>query len=356
MRSKYFVAALAGATLLGAAPAFAGAKIDFGDGKFVTLGGGFRTDFMAVENAAPDGGTSKDFNLESVRLYTGGQVSDLISFEFNTELKDEDVHILDAVAKFSFSDTFNVWAGRFLPPSDRSNLDGPYYLGTWEFPIAQAFPAIFAGRDNGVAVWGQTGGGKFKYQAGVFEGCRACAANTSDSFLYAGRVVYNFWDPEPGYYNSSDYYGSKDILALGATAQYQSDVTGTAIDQGSWFGWNVDLLMQKKLMGGGVVTVEGSYYGYDADKAPTTLADGDGWFALASYLFPKKVGVGMFQPTIRYEEYDPAGSSLKTKKWEGGINYIIDGHNARMALHYVNVDPGLGGSISSVVLGLQLQL
>src|SRR5690349_24201303 len=36
-----------------------------------------------------------------------------------------------AVAQFSFSDKFNIWAGRFLPPSDRANLYGPYYSNHW---------------------------------------------------------------------------------------------------------------------------------------------------------------------------------------------------------------------------------
>ena len=72
-------------------------------------------------------------------------------------------------AKFEFNNYVNVWAGRLLPPSDRANLSGPYYLNTWAFPvIAQRYPAIFAGRDNGVVGFGQVGGSRFKYAAGVF--------------------------------------------------------------------------------------------------------------------------------------------------------------------------------------------
>ena len=42
-----------------------------------------------------------------------------------------------------------MWAGRFLPPSDRFNLDGPYFLNAYNFPIVQAYPALENGRDNG---------------------------------------------------------------------------------------------------------------------------------------------------------------------------------------------------------------
>ena len=56
---------------------------------------------------------------------------------------------------------FDLWVGRQLPPSDRSNLDGPYYLNAaWSFPIVQSFGnlGISAGRDDGVAIHGDVQG------------------------------------------------------------------------------------------------------------------------------------------------------------------------------------------------------
>ncbi len=41
------------------------------------------------------------------------------------------MEVLDAIARFEFSDELNIWAGRFLPPSDRANLHGPYYANEW---------------------------------------------------------------------------------------------------------------------------------------------------------------------------------------------------------------------------------
>ncbi len=362
MRTALLGAALLGSTMLAAAPANAGAKVEFGENQWVSLGGGMRTAIRLTEDGAPDGSNGVDADLESARLYVNGQIHENISFEFNTELDgSDDLHVLDAVAKLSFSETFNVWAGRFLPPSDRANLDGPYYLGIYHFPSVQGYPAKFAGRDNGIAIWGQTAGGQFKYQIGAFEGCQESTgcntgANDGDSFLYSGRVVYNFWDPEPGYYNSSDYYGSKDVLALGLTAMYQEDATGTALAPGDYFAWNIDALMQKKLSGGGVATLEGAYYDYDTDGGITPLMSGQGFFALASYLLPQTVGIGQIQPVIRYENMNRDDGVADSEVWEGGINYIISGHNARVALHYRLVDIEGAGSTGQFVLGLQLQL
>jgi len=176
-----------GALLATETQASATFKID--DTKWVSLGAGLRTSFSSIEDDTASGDNSKDFMLDSIRLYVNGQIHQYIKFTFNTERQEtgdgsEDIRTLDAIARFEFNDYANIWAGRLLPPSDRSNLDGPYYLSTWDFPLVQAYPAIYAGRDDGVAFWGQTGGGKFKYQIGAFQGCAdgaPCDIGANDS-------------------------------------------------------------------------------------------------------------------------------------------------------------------------------
>ena len=78
----------------------------------------------------PDDEDATDaFLLNSARLYLSGPVTRTIQFMFNTEYTGagNDIEVLDAVARLEFSPKFNVWFGRFLPPSDRANLHGPYY-------------------------------------------------------------------------------------------------------------------------------------------------------------------------------------------------------------------------------------
>ena len=63
--------------------------------------------------------------------------------------------MLDAYGQLEFSESFNIWAGRLLPPSDRANLAGSYYANAWQFPgVVSQYPQIFAGRDTGVTVIG----------------------------------------------------------------------------------------------------------------------------------------------------------------------------------------------------------
>jgi hypothetical protein len=358
MKREWSVLGLGVAALfLAASEAGAGATIKIDDTRWISVGAGLRTSFRAVEDGADNGKDySNDFELESIRLYLGGQVHKNIKFTFNTERQsDGDIRVLDGIVQFEFSDLFNIWAGRFLPPSDRSNLSGPYYLGTFDFPMVQAYPAIFAGRDDGAAVWGQVGKGQFKYQLGAFQG-RDGGSNDSDNLLYAGRLTLNLWELEGGYYNSSTYHGTKDVLAIGLVTQFQKDGAGSVIHKGDFLGWNVDFLMEKKVAGGGAVTLEGAYYDYDLDDVvDPSLVQGNGWFGLVGYLIPSQIGWGRFQPHVRYQKFHLDFSPDK-RRYDVGVNYVIDGHNARASVIYFNENRPGKDSRSGVLIGFQLQL
>ena len=346
----------------------AGAKIDIDDTRWVSVGAGIRTSFTSVEDGSPSGDErSSDFFLESTRLYLNAQLHEFIKLEFNTEIDepldfsdddDVDIRVLDAIVKFEYNDYVNVWAGRHLPPSDRANLDGPYYLNAWTFPIVQAYPAIFAGRDEGVLCHGQTGGGVFHYAFGVYDGIDGSSTpNQDDELLYAARFSYSFLDPEPGYYTTSSYFGAKDVLTLGVAMQSQDDATGVMGDPGDFFGWNIDLLAEKKVFGTGAVSLEGAYYDYDHDdKAPFFGYQGDGYFVLVSFLAPQTLGIGQLQPHFRYQEVDDDNAADRDQ-WEAGLGYIIDGQNAKVVLTYGETDVKDGGPTSDfVILGAQLQI
>lgn len=184
----------------------------------VSVGAGLRTSFANTDFDTSDEDIS-DFNIDSVRLYVNGSVMEHINFTFNTEYQQDangsdDVTVLDAIARFEFSDQFNIWAGRFLPPSDRSNLYGPYYANHWGVyrdGVQDGYPFQTTGRDDGIAYWGQFG--KIKVSTGAFD---VPSTTGSSDILYAGRVQIDLWDPEPGYYLNGTYYGEKDILAIPA--------------------------------------------------------------------------------------------------------------------------------------------
>ncbi len=366
-RSRALMGTVGVVAMCAVAPsATAGATVKIDDVKSVTVGAGLRTSYNSFEDAAPSGNeNSSDFQLDSIRLYMGATLTDKIKLEFNTERQsDSSLRVLDAIAKFEYSEMFNVWAGRFLPPSDRANLSGPYYQNAWNFPAAQAYPAIFAGRDDGVAVWGSTGGGQFKYQVGAFEGVQGeGTGNQDDKLLFAARVVANFLDPEPGYYNSSTYYGDKSILAVGLTYQTQGDAAGAPDDgetggrqSGDFTGYSVDALYEMPIADAGTVSVEGAYYDYDWDDlAPAQGYQGKGYFVLASYLFQSFDDNGRIQPMVRVQKVDvDNGGEVDIKEF--GLNYIMRGHDIRLSFVYGNADVESVGDNNFFQFGLQLQI
>ncbi|MGA2716694.1 MAG: hypothetical protein ABSG41_26695 [Bryobacteraceae bacterium] len=145
------------------------AQIDLGP---ITVGGGIQTSYAHTE---PDGGKSLDqFELNHARLYVNGAVTDTIKFMFNTDYDSvtNKIGVLDAVAQISLSPMFNIWAGRFLDPSDRANLYGPFYSHEW-LPftdgVQDGYTFVYQGRDNGVMYWGDFGK-KLKVLVGAFDG------------------------------------------------------------------------------------------------------------------------------------------------------------------------------------------
>jgi hypothetical protein len=215
----------------------------------------------------------------------------------------------------------------------------------YDYPgLVSRYPAIFAGRDNGVLVNGQTGGGVFKYAGGIYEGAEN-VPGAADTLLYATRLVYNFLDPEPGYYNNGTYYGDKNLLAIGFAAQHQGDVVLVNGAPEAFTGLNADLLFETKLPDGGVVTVEAGAYHYDMAGAP---GDGNAYLGSIAYMFGRKSGLGAFQPMVRYQDFE-GESTLDV-----GVNYIIRGHNARLSATYTRSGPESFKS-HNFTLGLQVQ-
>ena len=340
------------------------------DKRWFKIGLGLRTSY-GVDVTEPG------MSLDNMRLYTLAKVTKDIVVEFNTELtngnsnasfdSDQAIRVLDAIAEISLPGDFTLWAGRFLPPSDRFNLDGPYFLNAYNFPMVQAYPALENGRDNGVAIMKEYGGGKFKWSYGMFEG-RTSDTNSGtnpdlgDNSLHAFRATYNFWDPEPGYYTTSSYYGAKDVLAVAFVYHREDDGAGTSTTVGDFTGWNVDVLMEKKLSNGGVVNLEGAYFDYDTDdKTDSSLTQGEAYLALASYLLPDPVGVGKLQPYVRYQHFardgiNRSGARGNRSVTEGGINYIISGANAKICAFYSGDKVGNGSTTQSFQIGMQFQL
>ncbi len=120
--------------------AAAGAKIKIDDDKYFQIGVGVRGSVSVEENAATNKSNAFNPAPENIRLYTVSQVHKNVQVEYNTELhRGQSINLLDVVVKLDLG-VFDLWVGRQLPPSDRANMDGPFYLNAaWSYPIDTVF-------------------------------------------------------------------------------------------------------------------------------------------------------------------------------------------------------------------------
>jgi hypothetical protein len=386
---------------------------------------GIRGGFTAAQNASADGQDySSGFGINNARIYINGQIHENIKFTFNTECfacsKTNDggggqglggfgdnsgIGILDIIAKFEFNQYVNLWAGRTLANTERGELNGPYYHPTFDGFKTPFFPQDYSGnfgnssignnagggmygRDDGVVFFGELGvpqpfgmgEGQLQYSAGVFNGTRSTSAlgpNRSNAASWTGRLTYNFLNPErnPGYYTSGTYYGGAgDILAIAVGVNHQKDGAGSSANRADFTGLVVDGLFEKVLDNNmGVLTFNGEYKRFWAEYADAANTDGNcmcvfrgqSWTLYGLYLIPHKVGIGRFQPYGRFTSVQPDNSSDR-EEIEGGVNYVIDGHNARISAYYQHGDlytKGLnyasgasGDKIDKFVVAFQLQI
>ena len=398
--------------------AYAGGKIGTdNENQWISVGMGIRTEFSAAEHTSANGGSwNNSFGIANARIYINGKIHKYVGFEFNTECFSCDgpqsgqqisqdtsnIGLLDAIGKFEFNDYVNLWVGRLLVTGARDELNGPFYAAMFESfktPFNSAdFKGTFGnggsgryGRDNGVTFWGQVdpGFGHLQYSMGVYTGLQSCGGclntnttgfgvppvfgpggpNQQNSVLWAGRLTYNFLNPEknPGYYTSNTYYGTAgDILAIAVGVNNQKNGAGSLAAASDLTVFVSDLLFEKPLANdGGVLTITGEFKQYFANYNQTVavaadtanpgscfcMFDGMSYQGAALFLIPNEIGIGRFQPYARFTSVQP-NNSAKRDETEGGVNYIISGHNARISFfsQYGNL-ASLGTNYSPTATG-----
>jgi hypothetical protein len=381
-KNSILASAVFAALSLSATQSNAGGTITFGEDKYISLGFGMIGSYSSVEDAAANGSDrSNDFSLDSARLYLSGSFNKYIKGMLNTEKSggggDSNWEVIDANVQFQITPEVAIWAGRFLSPSDRANMAGPYYSmggGYWaNIASRYGWNGGIIGRDEGVAVVGSAMDGMIGYSFGAFNGdntfrfsgpngtrldqgeSSTAAKNlgAEDKLMYAGRLQVDFWDPEPGYYGTGNYFGAKDILAIGIAGRSKKDGAISLTNIGDYSSYSVDFLLEKKDVGPGTFSAEAAYYDYDTDDVFLS-EQGKAYSAGVAYLFNSKVGWGAFMPFVRYQKFNSdAATADTTKRYEIGTNYVIEPYNAMITAAYG--DTKISGSSGTNDLTVKMQ-
>jgi hypothetical protein len=340
----------AGFSLLLSSHSFAGATLKVSDTSSINFGGSIRAEVVDTDSS---NGDSFDAGIHSARFYVKAKVTDRIGFQLQTEHKDGDMLMLDSLVKVKVADNMQLWVGRFIPPSDRSNLSGSYNLPTWQYPgVVSRYPIPKkGGRDDGFAIIGSLAGGQLDYSLGMFGG-KADATVSDDTESVSGRIAYSFLDKE-GYLTRSTYLGSKDIMTVGYTFMNQSNAFGDESGTTDFSASNIDFLWEKNLADGSVATVEAALYDYD--KFGSASKEGDATMVSLAYMPDGVFGLGRLQASVRYQEFSPDDNSDDTTRIDFGLTSLIKGHGARVGIYFADQETG-SSSTKTIKLGIQLKL
>jgi hypothetical protein len=373
--------------------AYAGGMIKVDDDQYISLGMGIRTSFTSGEDRSASGGQwDNTFAVDNARVYINGGIHKYVKFTFNTECFNCSVNgggingppggqfngnsgmgLIDAIGKFEFSRTVNFWVGRTLVPTERGELNGPFYHQVYDgfrtpfnqSDISGGFGRGGAGafgRDNGIVFFGKVdpAGTHLLYALSVFTGLQSNGGlgggpNQRSTLKYAGRLQWNLLADEqannPGYYTAGGYYGAYgDVLALAISGEYQNQGVGSFENPSPYKTFIADILYEKVMTDKGVFTFNAEYKRYwtqnlaaYSDAGCFCMFNGTSFTTYALYLFPEEIGIGRFQPYARYtyinSVYQDGGGQ---DEYEGGVNYVISGFNARMSAFWRH-DSGNGG-------------
>jgi hypothetical protein len=372
--------------------AYAGGTIKADEDKWISIGMGMRMSGRFREDQAPDGNSyTKGFMIDNARIYINGQIHKYVKFTFNTECFNcgsytgrfgasnffsgqSSIGLIDAIGKIEYNKQINFWFGRTLVPFDRGELNGPFYHQTFDgfktpflpndqsanFGLASAGNdgAGLYGRDNGAVFFGRVDpmGTHLLYAFMVHTGLQG-AANQGGSLAWSGRFQWNLLADEqesnPGYYTAGGYYGGYGNLAAIALGwNHQHNGAGTALNQNDMTAIVLDFLGEYLVPNnGGIFTFNAEWKRYWGTQLPAyqeflagatgqdcmCVFNGNSWTMYLLYLMPQKIGWGQFQPYGRFTDINPINSALR-QEWEAGVNYVIDGFNARVSAFWTYGD------------------
>jgi phosphate-selective porin OprO/OprP len=142
------------------------------------------------DDAIPQNDT---FLLRRVEPTLEGSWGPLLGFRLQAQLAGDTATLNDAYVDLRFDPRATLRIGKFKAPVGLEQLQSSSGLAA----IERGLPTELApGRDYGVQLQGESGGGTLNYAAGVFNGTPdgrdGASSNPDNEFEYAGRV---FWEP-----------------------------------------------------------------------------------------------------------------------------------------------------------------
>jgi|GEM_PF-263455 len=315
-----------------------------------------------------------EFNFRRNRFGFIGQLNKMIGFYYQAEYVEDKVignisvddesnssksfYTLDAQVRFTFLDWLNVRVGKFKHNLTRENLEGCFTPLTNDRSYFVYAP-FHSSRDLGVAVWGNVLDGWLQYRIDAMEGKKKDGTPApSSNFRYTGRIHVSVFDKEKSYGYKGTYLGKKQVLTIGASAQYEPNAVYDNVTAKTgihdYLAYSFDIFYEQPTSAGAFtvsaaflnVSFDGAHKGTDYDiGAVGAYGTRNGFYAKAGWLMPWQIGPGKMQLFARYDYFKYArlltatGSTNYTVGFAGGgFNYYIMGQALKITGEFSMID------------------
>jgi len=255
------------------------------------------------------------------------------------------LNIQDAFITYKpMGDLFKIDVGYMLPPLAHNAVQGATTLYAWDyffytFRSGNLFNSSGnpIGRDAGLQLRGLVLGGLLEYRLGLFQGIRqvqtATDATARNMFRVAGRVQVNLMDPETGFFYAGTYLGTKKVLSIGASFDFQDAQNATAY---RYFAG--DVFLDQPFGPAGVLTAQVNVAHWDGGttdmgQTPTIMGltpKATAIMAEAGFL----IGGARLSPIVRAEHLFVSGDNNDDSYYGGGLAFWPYGHNTNLKAFY----------------------
>jgi hypothetical protein len=320
--------------------------------------------------------TTDDIFVRRSRLIVQGQITKWVSYFMETEQanwgKGGDwsasaaMFVQDAFVRFNFSQHFMLSVGMLLPAFARNFFTSAaamhimdYHSALAKYPSVGATATSPAWRDMGVQLSGLFAKQKLEYRLSLtngqserlWSGIRDDMDDTTRTPRVTGRVSYNFFDPEVGFFPAGTYLGKKKVLSVGVAfdaqrngVAFHSNKTATAnplTGMANYYGiagdvfWDLPLGRNRFTGALGWLYYGGS--GKDRVGTATTDSDADNPTAGTGVYLDVGYAIGKWEPMLSFDYFSPKSGETFDDQFVGihpALAFWGLGHNANVKLDF----------------------
>ena len=333
----------------------------------------FGLNTLTGANADPIGNTASNRpTLNAPQIFMHGAWTEFRVLGGDELFIGAGLHYWNGLSRFTSASTLNfmtldnyrqAWASLGLSDQFARHL-GVYAkgkLGKLRYTMAVNEPIV-----NGLGASASPSVGTVSYsgRAVANAGTTNAVAPTDAGLILAGYFDYQFFDQESNKlpYRVGSYLGKKTVFNVGAGFFSHAQGTITSDDTGILTSNNVghfalDVFYDAPL-GKGAVNAYAAYYNFnygDNFNLGTTYGTGSSFYTQLGYLLPEFTTAGRLMPYVtfsnqNFEAFQEAGNNVNL-----GVNWFINGHNAKITLQYQSSLSNYSGPQPDRVNGAVLQ-